>query len=183
MRAVVLVGVATLALAVGSAKANLIVNGDFETGGFSGWTLSGNTSEAADTFVGIDTVNGGTHSADLGAEGGLGYLEQKVAVTPGDTYFLSFDLQNDGGTPNQFQLEVDGNLKFILVDAGAFGYGTHTLKFKSTGSTADIKFGFQNDWAYYHLDNVSLVPEPASLAVVGLAAATGLLTARRRRAM
>lgn len=182
IRAVALASVAVLALAVGSAKAELIINGDFETGDFTGWTTSGNMS-FTDVTDDPTYVESGTYGVQLGAVETLGFLSQSIPTNPGDSYTLEFDLRNDGGTPNQMQVTIGGDLQFFLLNTAAFSWTHYSLAF--TGSPAsdmtDIEFGFRQDPAWFGLDNVSVpstVPEPTSLALIGVTA--GLLTARRR---
>src|SRR5947207_636214 len=76
--------VAVLALGVGAARADF-VNPGFETGTFSGWTLTGNTG-----FSGITNdpavVHSGNFAAVFGAVGSLTFLSQTVSDTAGLTY-------------------------------------------------------------------------------------------------
>lgn len=179
IRAFAVASAAVLALAVGSAKAELIVNGGFETGDFTGWTQSGNTGT---TSVSSDPiyVASGTYGVEFGAVGSLGYITQSIPTTPGGSYTLDFDLRNDGGTPSQAQVTIDGALQMFLLNPAAFGWTHFSLDFTGALSAAvtDIEFGFQQNPAWFGLDNVSVVPEPTSLALIGVTA--GLLAARRR---
>ena len=47
----------------GSAKADLVVNGGFETGDFTGWTLNGHNTL---NFVSSENPHSGTYSAQAG---------------------------------------------------------------------------------------------------------------------
>src|SRR5579862_5380244 len=90
-----------------AAKADLIVNGGFETGNFSGWTLSGNTGFTGVSGPGfndgfVNNPNSGNFFAFLGPVGSDGFLSQTFSDTAGKTLHVSFFLANDGDTPNDF---------------------------------------------------------------------------------
>ena len=83
---------AVLALLVGTAGAadRLVVNGDFETGDFSGWTRGGDTS-----FTSVDrfSAHSGVYGADLGNVS-YGSLLQMLDTEIGDTYTVSYWYKN-----------------------------------------------------------------------------------------
>jgi hypothetical protein len=138
---------------------NLIVNGDFETGDFSGWTPSGNTGS---TGVDGSNVHGGNFAAFLGPVGSDGFIAQTFATTAGTTYVLDYWLQHDGGSPSDFYAQINGAtvLGSRLDNPPAFGYTEYTFSFVAAGPTSQLRFGFREDPTYFHLDDVSVAPAP-----------------------
>src|ERR1700730_10015968 len=68
---------------------NIVTNGGFETGDFTGWTQSGNTG-----FTGVDTdsAHSGNFGAFSGPTGSEGFLSQTLNTVAGMAYDLSFFL-------------------------------------------------------------------------------------------
>src|ERR1700720_2962597 len=83
-----LIGAVAFALAgalATPASADLITNGGFETGDFSGWTVvAGATFVSCGSFDGF-TAHSGSCWAALGAVGGDGTLSQTFSDTAGKT--------------------------------------------------------------------------------------------------
>jgi MYXO-CTERM domain-containing protein len=138
---------------------NLVTNGGFEAGNFSAWTLSGNT---ANSFVDTDLPHSGEYAADLGAIATMGFLSQTLATTPGQTYILSYWLQNDGGLPNGFQASWDDSVLTgsQLMDSPGTAYAEDAFDVTATTSSTRLTFGFVQTPAFWHLDDVSVTPAP-----------------------
>jgi hypothetical protein len=182
-----------LFLGAGRANADIVVNGGFETGDFTGWTVSG--VDPFDVFVSTSMPHSGLFAADLGSVGGIGFLSQTLPTTAGQTYALSYWLANDGfGPVEHFDARINGNvipgsvLDSPGIDSG-FPYRQFTFDFTATGPTTVLSFGERQDPAFLHLDDVSVnavvvVPEPATLGLlcIGLAGLAGCGWRRRQRA-
>jgi hypothetical protein len=115
-----------------SGYAQNFVNGNFATGDFTGWTLSGNDS----AFVSVnpnpfdpvgtpasDPVLPGesNFAAEMGPTGALGYLSQNLNLTPGTEYNLTYYLADfNGGTPAEFQVLINNAVVTDFVDPESF---------------------------------------------------------------
>src|SRR6266478_615331 len=105
--------VATMGLAVAISlpahAVELVTNGSFETGDFTGWTLTGNTGFTGVECPGAPFAGPGDGNCDafLGPVGSNGTLSQTLTTIPGQFYNIRFDFQPDGGQPSFFSAVWD----------------------------------------------------------------------------
>ena len=178
-RALALAGSVALA---GAAQAELVTNGGFETGNFSGWTSFGNTG--FQSVSGGRAVNTGSFGAYFGAVGSPGGIFQTLATTAGSTYIVSFWLGIDSGTPNSMTFNWNGGAdELSFLNAAGQGLTRYTFLLTATSAATDLRFNIQHNPAFYFIDNISVnIPEPGSLALAGLALAGLALVSRRKQA-
>jgi len=141
----------------------LVVNGGFETGDFTGWTLNASTTKVGNIN---GMVHSGKYSADLGQTKTLGYLSQTLATSAGQTYQISLWLRNKknnrGATPNEFQVQWEGTTLAdrINIPFGAWVNLQFTVTATNSGSLLNL--GFRDDPYYLALDDVSVKPVAAA---------------------
>jgi hypothetical protein len=168
---------ATVAMMLATpAQANLITNGNFETGDFSGWTTGNNVAVAKLPYFGI-AGSGYFASFNDADKTPNGSLLQSFATTVGQFYRLTFDYGvTEGGQTQSITAEVQNDSKMVLASLLST-LSTPTLSafsvfFTADSATTTVYFSdvstnptISTDGA---LDNVSVsaVPEPASMALV-----------------
>ena len=159
-----------LMLSLGTTSAfalNLITNGGFETGDFTGWVKNGTYM-----YVNGNYPLSGSFSAKMGTSGTLGSLSQTINTLPGFLYELTFGLATSGGTPSEFHALVNGTSLFSTANDGNSPYSLISLFFTAGASPTEITFLERNDIGAYFLDNVSAdlapVPEPSTLLLLGI---------------
>lgn len=187
-----------LLCAAGTAQANLITNGDFET---TPWTLNNGSWTIYSSLQGWTLYNsevevqkgmfGGTNPSnyvELDANNNI-RIGQSVSLTPGATYQLSFDYFN------RQQSTTSGSMQVLIgdysFDTSALGsqWTTLTTSFVYQGSSpSEILYllGTGKSDSYGALvDNISLVqtsptPVPGAVWLLG-SALVGLIGFKRRR--
>ena len=174
-----------------TSQATLLTNGDFETGDGAGWSIAGTN------FAIVNSPANGSYSASL-----LGVdtsWSQSVSGTEGVEYTLSGDMRHGAWNKREAMLVLEfwdagettlistteiGRLLKASSDNTWFSYSGSVVAPDGTGLVKVILLmeyvgggaGAQAGQAYF--DDVVLVPEPATVALLGLG---GLFLLRRKR--
>jgi hypothetical protein len=146
-----------------SARANLITNGGFETGDFSGWTGSATDND----MVVVGSVPSiPPHSGNFQALSGVGInsITQNVATTPGNSYVIRFFLAA------KIFAQVDGvfSVSFGAISVtsgttppGTLPYTEFTRTVLASSPTTALQFQFSDPNITsntYYLDDISVNP-------------------------
>jgi hypothetical protein len=178
-----------VATCCGRARANLVVNGGFETEAPSNCQTPANPSTCnlpppgwavAGDGVSIDTAFPHTGIYDIAfarpsTDPNVGMLSQAITTTLGQNYTLTFFAVDESGFPfNMFTVSYGGFTDTITGDEASFVYTEESFTVPGAGAQ-NLVFEGINDIAAWNLDDVSLnlqstgVLEPAGSALLGTA--------------
>lgn len=165
-----------------AAHANLVVNGDFESGDLSGWSM-----------VGLGGVVGVTSADKWEGQFGTGFsaalprgIEQLLHTDAGASYAVEFWLRHAGPADNFFSFNWDGGLvEHSLANINP-GYATFTFQLQATSDLTPITFLFATNDGRWSLDSVRVerrdtpgeLPEPGTVILLAISGIALRLTRR-----
>ena len=138
---------------------NLVQNGGFETGNFTGWTLSGSSSSFA-----VSSSPTYVHSGVYGLSAkssSLGYITQNLPTVPGQTYLLSFWFYVTSTHSGQlFEANWNGATVYS-TSSPPTSWSNQNFIVTATSTNTQIQFGLDSDSSYsrsFALDDISVTP-------------------------
>ena len=173
-----------------SFGAQLIVNGDFASGNFNGWSAS--NMSISQNNNGIRALSGDAYFAYTGKNGSL---SQTINTVAGNAYTLSFiannDVNNQLYNPTQCFISAsqNGNLIFKnfsnLAIVNSWVQQSYTFTANTNQTTLQIAMNFQPANSQGYIDRISVVgassvPESSTYALVGLGALALIVVNHRR---
>lgn len=155
---------------------NLVANCGFETGDFTGWSLSGNDVpgalnnlygvEGVDPFDGIPPNSGSFQAffGDLVANSTT--MQQTIATTISDMYEVSFFVAQDTAIAapysNAFSASFGGKT-ISMTGVPVEGYTEYSFVGTASSSSSTLSLTFGDDLGEFLVDDISVVqvvPEP-----------------------
>ena len=173
-----------------SFGAQLIVNGDFATGNFTGW--SANNMSISANNNGIQSLSGDAYFAYTGNNGSLA---QTINTVAGMSYTLSFiannDVNNQLYNPTQCFISASQNGTPIFTNFSnlsivkSWVQQSYTFTANSNQTTLQLFMNFQPANSQGYIDRISVVgassvPEPSTYALFGLSALALIIVKCRR---
>lgn len=171
-----------------SAQANLLTNGGFETGDLTGWWtyLPGDPNQTVTIDAG--TVYEGSYSAKMWSNTSGNWAELGQAIDIGEnvdyTFSLAYNVSSDTNSVGYYLEYQDANWSWLggewmgLADTGG-SWLTSSMNYTTVAGTAHLIVKLEaGDTTTAYYDDVVLIPEPATIALLALG---GLRLLRRRK--
>jgi hypothetical protein len=161
---------------------SLVLNGGFETGDFTGWTLNGQSENYDLVDDGFDipaiSPHSGNYFAALGEVSYQAYLTQTLPTIPGQLYLLSLWMNSpdvEPYAPNEFSVAWNGKTLYDQVNIppttdSVADWTNLQFIVTATNNASVLLIGGRDDNYYLGLDDVSVVAIPSTTLQTPLSA-------------
>jgi hypothetical protein len=137
----------------------LVNNGGFESGNFSGWMQGGETNH--DHVMGSPYSYVGLFGGQFGAVGATSTLSQSITTQPGQPYLISAWYRNGSGSSTaEFHALWGGQPLLEFTDGPSTGWTNYHWTAVNGNSQNTLQFGFRNDLSYSFFDEASVHSVP-----------------------
>ena len=158
------------------ANADLVANGNFATGDYTGWNFTP-ASSGSDFRIGsgAGATPAATYAAYFGAVGGLDdTLTQTLATTAGQTYNVTFSLLLV--TPTSGDLSVTfGSSALAFLNPGSDTWTTQSFVETATSASTLLTVAGNNGPDWNEITNISVTPATVPLPAAAWLLASGML--------
>ncbi len=183
-------------LFVGTSQAELVTNGGFETGDFTGWTLNQSNADATNGNVGVTDFPSFVASGNYGVyltPSSVATLSQTIATVAGHAYVIQYDLTSYAGNPGN-QSNFSASFGGVLLTGGPSlpvndpnltvipTWAHYSFNVVANSASTVLQFTASNQTGYFAIDNVSAVPEADEYVLMLLGAGLVAFQVRRKKA-
>jgi VCBS repeat-containing protein len=135
-----------------SSSANLVVNGDFQTGNLNGWSIIpyiGGVYSGVFAYESVPGLNLYYYGASIGGPSGI---DQTLSTVPGQHYTLTFDLEGTAPVAGPLEVDWDGH----VITASATSGNSYSFDVVASGRHTDLRFFEPTVGNPVILDNVAV---------------------------
>ncbi len=167
-----------------ASAGNLVFNGGFETGNFSGWNVPAPMSMQNQFTVNqLGEPHSGTYYAQLSSSS-LQFVSQTLPTQAGQDYELNFWVRSELPAPNEtFTVRWEGQVVFaeFVAGEGPIPWTRFIVPLHANITGSFLEFGQTTFPGEFHIDTISVVPIPSPCAAAVMVMAGGVAAMRRRR--
>jgi hypothetical protein len=173
-------------LFLGASRAfsqELVVNGGFETGDFSGWIATPASSGSSFYVDQYHLPNSGSYSSIFSATSFLDdRIKQTLATSAGQQYTVSLWIRDVVDPHNRLAVFWEGNYIIQQSPTNTNGQWVHlTQTVTATANGSILELGGYDIEGYISIDDISVKPVPEPTTLITISAGVIALLRRRRR--